>query len=247
MKFPVLFLALALTTGFIATSDFLADQKKYERVKTAYKEKEAIVQKKLGELNLNLNNLNILITVFKSEQEMVIYAKDKTEKKYKLLAVYPICASSGELGPKRMQGDGQVPEGFYYIERYNPSSSYHLSLGVSYPNKSDQIKSTASNLGGDIFIHGECVTIGCMPMTNDKIKEIYIYAIQAKNNGQKKIPVYIFPFKFTESNIAKYKNTYKDNKTLLDFWDNLKPGYDHFHSNLEELNTTIDKAGDYHF
>lgn len=247
MKLPVLFLALFFTTGFITTSDFLDDQKKYERVKTAYKEKEATVQKKLGGLELELNNFNLLITVFKSEQEMVIYAKNKTEKKYKKLAVYPVCASSGELGPKRKQGDGQVPEGFYHIERYNPSSSYHLSLGVSYPNKSDQLKSTAGNLGGDIFIHGECVTIGCMPMTNDKIKEIYIYAIQAKNNGQNKIPVYIFPFKFTGSNIAKYKNEYRDNKSLLDFWDNLKSGYDRFHSNLEELTTTIDKAGDYHF
>ncbi|MFY9309313.1 MAG: L,D-transpeptidase family protein [Bacteroidia bacterium] len=247
MRLLIILLGLLLTTGFIVTPDFLAEQKKYERVKAAYKEKEAGVQKKLSELGLDLNNFNILITVFKSEQELVIYAKNKKDKQYKKLVTYPICASSGDLGPKRKQGDGQVPEGFYHIERYNPSSSYHLSLGVSYPNKSDKLKSTAKDLGGDIFIHGECVTIGCMPMTNDKIKEIYIYAIQAKNNGQQNIPVYIFPFKFTESAIAKHKSYTTDNKMLQDFWNNLKTGYDKFHSNLEALNVAVDKAGNYNF
>jgi murein L,D-transpeptidase YafK len=247
MRILLVLSSLIIATAFVVKTDFLSDQKKYDRVKTAYKDKEETVIKKLKELNLDLNNINILITVFKSEQELVIYAKNKTEKKYKKLMSYSICASSGELGPKRKQGDGQVPEGFYYIEKYNPSSSYYLSLGVSYPNKSDKLKSTSQNLGGDIFIHGECVTIGCMPMTNDKIKEIYIYAIQAKQNGQEKVPVYIFPFKYTEANIAKYKNHYKDNKALVDFWDNLKTGYEQFHSSLSELTVTIDKEGNYHF
>lgn len=247
MRSIFIFTLFILASGFVKTTDFISEQKKYDRVKAAYKDKESTVQKKLKELDLDLNNINILITVFKSEQEMVIYAKNKKEKKYNKLISYPICAGSGELGPKRKQGDGQVPEGFYYIDRFNPSSSYHLSLGVSYPNKSDKLKSSAKDLGGDIFIHGECVTIGCMPMTNDKIKEIYIYAIQAKNSGQQKIPVYIFPFKFTEANIAKYKNNYKDNKALLDFWNNIKPGYDQFHSNLQELTIVVDKAGNYLF
>lgn len=238
---------LIIATAFVVSPDFLSEQKKYERVKAAYRDKEDMVTKKLKEQNLDINNFHILITVFKSEQELVVYAKNKNEQKYKKLISYPVCASSGELGPKRMMGDGQVPEGFYYIEKYNPSSSYYLSLGLSYPNKSDKLKSTAKNLGGDIFIHGECVTIGCMPMTNDKIKEIYIYAIQAKQNGQQKVPVYIFPFKFTEPNIAKYKEYYKNNKLLLDFWDNLKTGYDQFHSALQELNVKVDNKGNYQF
>ncbi len=247
MRTLFLLIFILFITAFVVTTDFLSEQKKYERVKTAYRDKEDVVTKKLKEQNLDINNFHILITVFKSEQELVIYAKNKNEQKYKKLISYPICASSGEPGPKRMIGDGQVPEGFYYIEKYNPSSSYYLSLGVSYPNKSDKLKSTAKNLGGDIFIHGECVTIGCMPMTNDKIKEIYIYAIQAKHNGQQKIPVYIFPFKFTESNIAKYKEYYKNNKIVLDFWDNLKTGYDLFQVTLQELNLSVDKAGNYSY
>ena len=244
---PFLLIACIATSAFVVKTDFLAEQKKYERVKTAYKDKGDVLKNRLKELNLDINNFNILITVFKSEQELVIYAKNKNEQKYKKLITYPICASSGELGPKRKQGDGQVPEGFYFIDRYNPASSYYLSLGLNYPNKSDKLKSTAGNLGGDIFIHGECVTIGCMPMTNDKIKEIYVYAIQAKQNGQPKIPVYIFPFKFTETNTSKYKAQYKDNKNLLDFWNNLKTGYDVFHKDLQELTVTVDKQGNYKF
>lgn len=244
---PTLLLLLITTPAFVVKTDFIAEQKKYERVKTAYKDKEGVVKNKLKELNLDLNNFNILITVFKKEQEMVIYAKNKNEQKYKKLITYPICSSSGELGPKRKQGDGQVPEGFYFIDRYNPASSYYLSLGLNYPNKSDNLKCTAGNPGGDIFIHGECVTIGCMPMTNDKIKEIYIYAIQAKQNGQQKTPVYIFPFELTEANITKYSSLYKDNKNLPEFWSNLKTGYDTFNKNHQELQVTVDKSGNYKF
>lgn len=247
MKTLVLLIISVMSTAFVLNPDFLTEQKKYQRVKTAYSEKEKTVLNCLKEANIDINSLNILITAYKAEQELIIYAKNKTEKTYKKLITYPICASSGVLGPKRQQGDGQVPEGFYYIDRYNPSSSYYLSLGLNYPNKSDQLKSPAKHLGGDIFIHGECVTIGCMPMTNDKIKEIYLYALQAKQSGQQKIPVYVFPFKFTEANKSKYTKQYGGSQPLLDFWNNLNVGYDKFQSSLQELNVTVDKKGSYQF
>lgn len=245
MKTLIILILSVLSTAFVVTADFLADQKKHERVKEAYGEKKSLIAKQLKDLDLNLDNINLLITVFKEEQELTLYVKKKTDIKYKKLSTYQICANSGELGPKRKQGDGQVPEGFYSIDRFNPASSYYLSLGVNYPNQSDKIKSKAADLGGDIFIHGECVTIGCMPMTNDKIKEIYIYAIQARDNGQLKIPVYIFPFKFTDENIAKYTEQYKANAGLIQFWDNLKPGYDKFHTSFQELKMKVDKNGNY--
>ncbi|MGB4774711.1 MAG: L,D-transpeptidase family protein [Daejeonella sp.] len=248
MKSIILLVFIFLSIAFTLTTDFLSDQKKYARVQTAYNDKEAVVVKKLEEVNLNLDNINILIAVYKHEQELDIYVKKKGNTKYKQLKSYDICSSSGKLGPKYKFGDNQVPEGFYYIDRFNPASSYYLSLGLSYPNAADKLRSKASNLGGDIFIHGECVTIGCMPMTNDKIKEIYIYAIEARKNGQLKIPVYIFPFRFTETNVSKFKKQYKSDSTLLNFWSNLKTGYDQFHSNLEEIKVTVNKNnGDYLF
>ena len=247
MKAAIILTSTLILTSFIQQTDFLTEQKKYERVKTAYKDKGQVVTEKLKKENIELNELNILIKVFKEEKLLEIYAKKKTENNYKKILNYDICASSGELGPKRKEGDNQVPEGFYHINVFNPTSNYYLSLGINYPNESDKKKSKSKNLGGNIFIHGSCVTIGCIPMTDDKIKEIYIYAIQARQNGQLKIPVYIFPFKMTEPNIKKYLVSYKDNIELLKFWNNLKTGYDKFESDKKELKVTINNNGDYSF
>ncbi len=116
---------------------------------------------------------------------------------------------------------------------------------MSYPNQSDKKKSTAKNPGGDIFIHGSCVTIGCIPLTDDKIKEVYLYAIHAKQNGQANIPVYIFPFKMTEQNFIKYKSLYKSDNALISFWSTLKTGYDKFDKERQALNYSFDKQGNY--
>ena len=225
--------------------DFLNDQKRYSRVRTAIKEKDELIKNTLKNNNIKLNELNILIIAYKQEDILEIYAKNKTDKAYKKIETYNIVSKSGVLGPKRMEGDLQVPEGFYYIDRFNPASSYYLSLGINYPNDSDRKKSDKPRLGGDIFIHGSTVTIGCMPMTDDKIKEIYLYAVYAKDNGQNKIPVYIFPFKMNDSNFDYYKKQY--NKSLVDFWTNIKKGYDLFENNKKELNIKVDSNGNYIF
>jgi murein L,D-transpeptidase YafK len=151
------------------------------------------------------------------------------------------------LGPKRRNGDRQVPEGFYHIDRFNPFSNFYLSLGINYPNPSDRKKSRAQRLGGDIFIHGSCVTIGCLPMTDDKIREIYLYAVHARNNGQTNIPVYIFPFRMTEGNFETYKQKYRQNQELIAFWTNLKTGFDKFERTKEALHISVNKDGNYDF
>ena len=122
-----------------------------------------------------------------------------------------------------------------------------MSLGINYPNQSDRKKSNASNSGGDIFIHGSCVTIGCLPMTDDKIKEIYLYAVFARNNGQNDIPVYIFPFRMTDTNFQTYQNRNTRNRELTDFWANLKIGYDKFVSEKKALKVSVDNSGNYQF
>ncbi|MBC7451384.1 MAG: hypothetical protein H7259_07840, partial [Cytophagales bacterium] len=65
------------------------------------------------------------------------WAKGKTSTQFTLTKTYSICSASGTSGPKRKQGDNQVPEGVYYIDRFNPASNFHLSLGLNYPNTSD--------------------------------------------------------------------------------------------------------------
>jgi len=246
-KFIFFILIIICGNSVFAQQNFLSQQKKYARVKTASTEKEQNLAKNLDKNGLTTDNVHILIVAYKAEKQLEIYAKKKNDITYKLIALYDVCASSGGLGPKRRQGDGQVPEGFYKIDRFNPTSNFYLSLGINYPNQSDRKKSSASNLGGDIFIHGSCVTIGCLPMTDDKIKEIYLYAVFARNNGQNDIPVYIFPFRMTDANFQTYKNRYAQNQELIDFWTNLKIGYDKFVLEKKALKETVDKSGNYQF
>lgn len=246
MKKPTLiaFLGIILLS-FTFQTDFLTQQKKYERVRTAINEKQDYIQNKLKENQLEINNLNLLMIAFKEDGQLEIYAKRKQETAYKKILSYKICASSGQPGPKRQEGDGQVPEGFYYIDRFNPTSDYYLSLGLNYPNLADKKKSKADKLGGDIFIHGSCVTIGCLPMTDEYIKEIYLLAAYSKNNGQTKIPVYVFPFQMTDPNFDTHKARYKNDKDLIGFWENLKTGYDRFMKDKVELNIKVADNGDY--
>lgn len=232
---------------FLLHADFLAEQKRYERVRSAILEKQEIIENHLKNNRLSIDDFHLLIVAYKDCDELELYAKKKQETAYRKIKTYTICARSGKLGPKRKQGDFQVPEGFYHIDRFNPASSYHLSLGLNYPNRADKLKSTAAKLGGDIFIHGSCNTIGCLPMTDDKIKEIYLYAVYAANNGQSKIPVYIFPFRMTHQNMHKYKLKYRNNKALTDFWENLKTGHDKFVNDKKALQISVAPNGDYKF
>jgi murein L,D-transpeptidase YafK len=231
--------------SFTFQTDFLTEQKKHERVRTAIKEKQGLIQKELKDHLISIDNLKLLIIAYKDNDLVDIYAKTVKLGTYKKIRSYEVCSRSGQLGPKRQQGDGQVPEGFYHIDRFNPSSSFYLSLGLNYPNLADKRKSKARDLGEDIFIHGSCVTIGCLPMTDNFIKEIYLLAVYARNNGQHKIPVYIFPFRMTDQNMITYKAKYKENKELISFWDNLKIGYDKFVKDSKELNIKVTENGDY--
>lgn len=84
-------------------------------------------------------------------------------------------------------------------------------------------------------------------MTDDKIKEIYLYAILAKNNGQNKIPVYIFPFAMNQKKLDYYIKKNADNKQLPNFWKNLKQGYEIFEKTKSEVKFSISSNGDYLF
>ena len=88
-----------------------------------------------------------------------------------------------DYGQELRQGDGQIPEGIYRIEHLNPMSSFYLSMKVGYPNDFDRARAKEdgrTDLGGDIFIHGSCVTIGCVPLQNGPIEEVYLAAVDAR-------------------------------------------------------------------
>jgi murein L,D-transpeptidase YafK len=247
MRKILLLILIANFTYAWGQSGFLSRQREYVRVRTAISEKDQTVRNSLLGKGMVPDSMHILMVGYKAEKQLEIYAKRPAESVYQQVAVYNICALSGKLGPKRKEGDRQVPEGFYHIDRFNPASNFYLSLGIDYPNSSDRKKSGAARLGGDIFIHGSCVTIGCLPMTDDKIKEIYLYALYARNGGQKNIPVYIFPFRMTDANFEKYKNLYSHDPVVIDFWENLKEGYDAFTSDRKALKVKTDAKGNYLF
>lgn len=205
---------------------FKDEQKNYSRVRTAYQQKETFVKDLLAKDSIDISILRIYIRIFKEEEKLELWGKNASEQSYKLIKTYTICESSGELGPKRKQGDLQVPEGFYHIDRFNPYSNFYLSLGINYPNKSDRILGQKNKLGGDIFIHGNCVTIGCVPITDDKIKELYLFCVEAKDNGQVKIPVTIFPCKLTELNYSEIKEKYISDLDKLGLWADMKQAFD---------------------
>jgi len=228
------------------TETFKQTQKKNSRVKAAYLDHEADLKEELKEKGYDLTNINILIFATKQEREFNVYIKKKADKKYELFKTYDFCYLSGILGPKRKEGDLQVPEGLYYVNWFNPNSQYHLSLKINYPNASDKILSDKKTPGGEIFIHGKCVSIGCIPLTDEKVNELYILAVEATNCGQAKIPVYIFPFKMSEDKISIMEMIFTDS-TTIDFWKNLNEGYQKFMEEKIEIKVKVDAKGKYLF
>ena len=180
--------------GIVAGGFILAGGMKACAVKTARHTIEdrmaAIVAKKpklKGIARSSGGKLRIL--VFKNEQSVEVHAPG-----WKKPRIYPMTAFSGTLGPKLREGDGQIPEGVYGIEYLNPNSSYYLSLKVSYPNASDRKRAKAdgrTKLGGDIMIHGKAVTIGCVPVGDDAIEDIFYLAASI---GIKNVSVVIAPY-----------------------------------------------------
>lgn len=245
MKFATLFLLFTLSTSSFQSTSFKKNQQQFQRVREAYREKETIVFKTLSQHKIKPDQLCIYLRAFKAEGIIEVWGKNKLEKQYKLIRSFDVCKKSGKLGPKRKKGDYQVPEGFYHINRFNPTSNYHLSLGINYPNKSDRILGSKINLGGDIFIHGDCRTIGCLPITDDKIKELYLYCVEAKNNGQQPIPVTIFPKKLNDKNFLDLKKEYNGESASIELWEDLKKGYDFFNKNKRLPNIRFLANGKY--
>jgi len=222
-------------------------QLRFERVREAEFEKDSLLKIQFEHRLMNYPPYNVYLRAFKEERILEVWVQNGPGDHYQKLRDYPFCKMSGYLGPKRKQGDEQIPEGFYFIDRFNPTSNFFLSLGVNYPNKVDRKLSDAKDLGGAIYIHGDCETIGCIPITDDYIKELYWLCVKSTDNGQAYIPIHIFPYRFaTTSNPFLYEDQ-KIDTDLHEFWDNLKRGYYFFEEYRQPPSVHIDKQGKYHF
>ncbi len=234
------------TAATASSFNFIEYQKSFPRISEALKRKEDTLRRQFRAKNLPWPAKYMYIRSFKYDSELEVWVKYDLHQKYQLFKTYKVCALAGSLGPKRMQGDYQVPEGFYYINEFNPKSMYHLSLGLNYPNLSDRILSDSIQPGGDIYIHGKCVTTGCIPINDQQIEELYILAAHAKNEGQDFIPVHIFPiqFKNPRSNVylAKYLKDFPEYTSLT---AGLKQAYQYFDKMKKLPVIMVNKNGEY--
>jgi murein L,D-transpeptidase YafK len=136
----------------------------------------------------------IALLAFKQERKVELWAEEGG--KWKRVHSYPILGASGMAGPKLREGDLQVPEGVYRLTVLNPNSSYHLSMRVDYPNEFDRGKAASekrSRLGGDIYIHGKDVSIGCIALGDDAIEELFTLVARI---GRENVKVIIAPVDF---------------------------------------------------
>lgn len=175
----------------------------------------------------------VYIRIFKKEAILEVWMKK--DERYVHLKDYAICAYSGHLGPKLREGDRQAPEGFYrvYKKQLNPHSKFHLAFNLGYPNTYDRAHHRS---GSFLMVHGNCVSIGCYAMTDTKIEEIYSLVSAALRNGQKYVPVHIFPFRMEDETMDAYSES-----RWYDFWMELKEGYDYFEA--EEVPPKITVVG----
>lgn len=173
----------------------------------------------------------IFIRAFKKERQLELWVKKGG--KFLLFESYFIAGTSGGLGPKLRQGDGQIPEGFYFVtpRQMNPRSNFHLSFNIGYPNQFDR---EYKRTGDFIMVHGATFSAGCMAMTNAKVEEIYTIADAAFKGGQKFFRIHIFPFKMTDEALRQ-----KSDHRWAAFWGNLQKGYQYFEDTKLPPNVTV--------
>jgi murein L,D-transpeptidase YafK len=243
----IMFCAL-MVNGQTAASvfTFIDYQRSFPRFSEALKHREDTLMKQFRDKKLEWPVRNIYIRSFKYDSQLEVWVKYDNNDKYKLFKTYKVCALAGTLGPKRMQGDYQVPEGFYYINEFNPRSTFHLSLGLNYPNASDRILGDSLQPGGDIYIHGKCVTSGCIPIMDQQIEELYILAAHAHSQGQDFIPVHIFPVNFRNEKSSAYLSKFlKQFPEYIRLSNELKQAFNYFEKTRNLPVIMIGSKGEY--
>lgn len=243
----LLTIAVSTLVGQSSSTSIKQQQLRFPRVRTANQEKDAVLRKIVGMKGLAYPPHAILLRAFKKEGLLELWGASSEAGPYVLLKSYGICATSGVLGPKRRFGDEQVPEGFYDLDWFNPQSNFFLSMHINYPNAADRILGSRTNPGGDIFLHGNCASIGCIPITDDGIKEVYWLSVMVRGGGAKHLPIQIFPARLDERGFRELAKSHRGQNELIGFWANLKEGFDSFEKEHRLTNVLVSKDGRYEF
>jgi hypothetical protein len=223
-------------------TEWLADPALPAQARTALarRAKGAEVEQLFAAAGIPFPPAELLWRAFKREAELEVWASSEPGGRMTRIATYGICAGSGDLGPKRAEGDGQVPEGFYRIAYLWPLSAFHLSMNVGYPNRSDRILGGA-NPGSAIMIHGNCVSIGCLAMSDERIQELWVMASAMRAQGQR-VHLHLLPGRGLDALLQD--EVYRRHWA---FWRNLREGLDLFDEHRRLLNVEVDWSGRYRF
>jgi murein L,D-transpeptidase YafK len=240
-------LAVFFTAGnAISQTSVIEFSKSSTKISSILNSMEDSVRKQFEQKKLVWPPQSMYIRSFKYDRVLEVWVKGNAKEPYKLFKTYKVCMQSGTMGPKRMQGDYQVPEGFYHINEFNPNSNYHLALGLNYPNASDKILSDSLHPGNAIYIHGNCVSTGCIAITDEPIEELYIIATHVKSTGQDFIPVHVFPVKYNVRRSADYlAQTLKSKPSLTEFTAKLKEAFIFFEEKKQLPVILVNKKGEY--
>jgi murein L,D-transpeptidase YafK len=221
--------AASATVPLPTASAFALEQLRHSRVLEARVATRHTIKRLFHERGISYPAAEIFLRIFKRERSLELWVRPVAGERFELLKTYGICAMAGELGQNRKQGDNQTPEGFYAISYFNPRSDFHLSLHIDYPNRRDRAAGADGvKLGGDIFIHGGCLSEGCLAITDEGIRELYWLAVEARSVGQRRIPVHIFPARLGEADLELLQSAFSGRPELGRFWATLKAGYDYF-------------------
>ncbi len=215
-----------------------------DRVAAARQSKAQVLTELFASAGMSYPPEELYLRAFKHERELEVWAGARGKPLTKV-KTYPFCAASGELGPKRREGDLQVPEGFYTIDLFNPRSTYHLSMRVSYPNESDRILGRRP-LGGAIMVHGNCVSIGCIAIEDDPIEELYVLTLDARAKMGREVPIHIFPRRLDAAGLEELARLPHATEPLVAFWRGLEPGWRLFEETRRPPRVSVDpKTGAY--
>jgi murein L,D-transpeptidase YafK len=183
----------------------------------------------------------MLLRAFKQDKTLEMWAASEAGEALAHVTTFEICAISGTLGPKRKQGDLQVPEGFYTLDGWEAPDKHFLSLLVSYPNASDRILGRSGDPGGDIMIHGRCHSKGCLSMSDEGITEIFV-AVNAFQKSGGTVALHVFPARDMGALVAGTADP-----ALRAFWENLGEGLAWFERDHRLPAVAVDGAGRYRF
>ncbi|MEM6914937.1 MAG: hypothetical protein AAF491_00120 [Verrucomicrobiota bacterium] len=195
----------------------------------------------LRRLGLEAGN-PIFVRLFKEENELELWMKSPEKPEFTLFKIYRIQRWSGTKGPKLREGDGQSPEGFYFVSpaRLRSETRHHLGIDLGFPNEYDSEK---GRTGSEIMIHAGASSAGSYVLTPSDMNELYTLAALAFDSGQSFFRINSFPFRMTDQRMEK---EWKTQPRWIDFWVDLKEGYDFF----ENVNLPPDvgvEAGEYVF